>query len=93
MAQTRIPSRTSAQVYTVTLRDDGTTRCTCPAGRYGKPCWHARAVRAEAQRRQPWEVVSLKSGYRYSTHHSQAEAQAAASAITKAGGWVGVYRS
>ncbi len=45
-----IPSRTSSQTYTVTLRDNGAASCTCMAGQHGRCCWHVKAVRAEAER-------------------------------------------
>ena len=48
MTTAQIPSRTSAATYTVTLHDDGTTVCTCPAGAHGKPCWHVAATRQAA---------------------------------------------
>lgn len=51
MTTATIPSRTSRQSYTVCLHDDGTASCTCTAGSFGKACWHAKALKAEAERR------------------------------------------
>ncbi len=93
MTTATLPSRTSSATYTVRLHDDGTCTCTCKAGQYGKPCWHVAAVKAEAQRRQPsYELVSIKSGRRYGTYATLAEAQAAQIAAHAAGGNAGVYR-
>lgn len=54
-----IPSRTSNQTYTVTLHDNGAASCTCKAGQYGRCCWHVKALKAEAARRQAAELAAL----------------------------------
>jgi hypothetical protein len=88
-----IPSRTSSQTYTVTLADDGSTRCTCVAGSFGKPCWHAKALRlaaaeelARRQGRPAWRVASARTGQTISEHATLDEASAAKAAILRAGG-------
>jgi hypothetical protein len=93
MTTASIPSRTSEQTYTVVLHDDGTTVCTCKAGQFGKPCWHARvllaAVREEVARRQDrpaWRVASARTGQTLSTHATLDEAGAAKAAVNRAGG-------
>ena len=92
MTTATIPSRTSSQSYTVCLSDDGTASCTCTAGQFGKSCWHVKALKAEAERRQSWEVVSLKTGRSYGVYASLQEATAARDEIGRQGGWAGVYR-
>ncbi|MGI8550177.1 MAG: SWIM zinc finger family protein [Dehalococcoidia bacterium] len=57
MTTATIPSRTSSQQYTVCLADDGMASCTCTADSLGKPCWHVRAIKAEAERRQTAELA------------------------------------
>lgn len=91
MTTATIPNRTSSQSYTVCLGDDGTASCTCTAGSFGKPCWHVKALKAEAERRQSWEVVSLKTGRSYGVYASLQEATAARDEIGRRGGWAGVY--
>lgn len=92
MTTATLPSRTSSQQYTVCLNDDGTATCSCTAGSFGKPCWHVKALRAEAERRQSYEVVSLKNGRRHGVYDGLEEATAARDAISWRGGWAGVYR-
>lgn len=38
-----VSSRTGDAIYNVTLSTRH-TMCNCPAGRYGRPCWHTKAV-------------------------------------------------
>jgi hypothetical protein len=92
MTTATVPSRTSNQQYTVTLFDDGSTRCTCKAGQFGRQCWHQSALKAEALRRQSYELVSIRTGKRYGTYATLAEATAAQAAVSKAGGNAAVYR-
>ena len=87
-----LPSRTSSQSYTVCLHDDGSATCTCTAGSFGKSCWHVKTLRAEAQRRQQYEVVSLKTGRQYGTYATLDEATTARDEVSRRGGWAGVYR-
>jgi len=61
MTTATIPSRTSSQSYTVCLSDDGTASCTCTAGSFGRPCWHVRALKAEAERRNAAELATLNA--------------------------------
>jgi hypothetical protein len=93
MVTAAIPSRTSSQTYTVTLADDGSTRCTCVAGSFGKPCWHGKLLRAMAteelarrQSRPAWRVASVRTGKTISEHATLDEASAAKAAILRAGG-------
>jgi hypothetical protein len=92
MTTATLPSRTSSQTYTVCLHDDGSATCTCTAGSFGKPCWHVKALKAEAERRERYEVVSLRTGRQYGTYPSLEAATAARDEIGRAGGWAGVYR-
>jgi hypothetical protein len=92
MTTATLPSRTSSQQYTVTLHADGSTRCTCKAGQFGRQCWHQAALKAEAQRRQSYELVSIKTGRCYGVYPTLAEATAAQAAVSKAGGNAAVYR-
>jgi uncharacterized Zn finger protein len=92
MTTATIPSRTSSQQYIVTLHDDGSTSCTCKAGQFGKGCWHQAALKAEALRRQSFEVVSLRTGRQYGTYSTLDEATAARDEIGRNGGWAGCYR-
>jgi hypothetical protein len=34
-------SRDGLTAYSVSVASDGDTSCTCTAGRFGRPCWHA----------------------------------------------------
>jgi len=61
MVTASLPSRTSSQQYTVCLNDDGGAPCTCTAGQYGKPCWHVKLLRAEAERRTAAELDTLNA--------------------------------
>jgi hypothetical protein len=92
MTTATIPSRTSAQQYIVTLHDDGSTSCTCKAGQFGKGCWHQAALKAEAARRERYELVSIRSGRRYGVYGTLAEATAARDEIGRNGGWACCYR-
>ena len=54
IAQVKIPSAKSGELYTVTEYDDGTIRCTCafgsrhgPISPGGKSCKHVKKYRAE----------------------------------------------
>ena len=37
----RVFSRDGLTAYRVLVTSDGDTSCTCTAGRFGRPCWHA----------------------------------------------------
>jgi len=37
----RVFSRDGLTAYRVLVTPGGETSCTCTAGRYGRPCWHA----------------------------------------------------